>query len=162
MMRLLLTLLVFSWAGLALSAPPALPMNPMVPGQATVRAKAPPGTPRVVPRTQAKPAPQSAAERAAIAEAETIKGEADAEAVKVYAESFGKDESFYRFWRSLMAYRQALPEKAELIGATDTAFFDAMRGTRPQDGQGPGHGLPGLNLPPAVPPPAAAGELLSD
>jgi D-alanyl-D-alanine endopeptidase (penicillin-binding protein 7) len=72
MMRLLLTLLVFSWAGLALSAPPALPMNPMVPGQATVRAKAPSGTPRVVPRTQAKPAPQSAAERAAIAEARRL------------------------------------------------------------------------------------------
>jgi len=64
----------------------------------------------------------------AVRTAEEIKGRADAEAVKVYAESFGKDENFYRFWRSLMAYRHALPEKAELIGATDTAFFDAMRG----------------------------------
>lgn len=64
----------------------------------------------------------------AVRSAEEIKGRADAEAIKVYGESFGKDENFYRFWRSLMAYRHALPEKAELIGATDTAFFDAMRG----------------------------------
>ena len=64
----------------------------------------------------------------AVRAAEEIKGQADADAVKIYAESFGKDENFYRFWRSLMAYRHALPEKAELIGATDTAFFDAMRG----------------------------------
>ena len=71
-MRLLLTLLVSSWAGLALSAPPALPMNPMVPGQEAVRAKAPPATPRVVPRTRAKPAPQSAAVRAAAAEARRL------------------------------------------------------------------------------------------
>lgn len=98
----------------------------------------------------------------AVRKAETIKGEADAEAVKVYADSFGKDESFYRFWRSLMAYRQALPEKAELIGATDTAFFDAMRGTRAQDGRGPGDDLPDLNLPPVPPRPAAAEGPVSD
>lgn len=72
MMRLLLTLLVSSWAGLVLSAPPALPMNPMVPGQEAVRAKAPSVTPRVVPRTQAKPALPSAAERAATAEARRL------------------------------------------------------------------------------------------
>lgn len=65
----------------------------------------------------------------AVRQAEVIKGDADAEAVRVYGESFGKDADFYRFWRSLMAYRRALPEKAKLVGATDTAFFDAMRGT---------------------------------
>ncbi len=67
----------------------------------------------------------------AVREAEIIKGDADAEAVRVYAESFGRDAEFYRFWRSLMAYRHALPEKAELIGATDTSFFDAMHGRLP-------------------------------
>jgi len=47
-------------------------------------------------------------EAAAIEEAARIKGEADAEAVQIYADAFSKDPEFYEFWRMLEAYDQAL------------------------------------------------------
>lgn len=62
----------------------------------------------------------------AVREAETIKGAADADAVRIYAESFGKDADFYNFWRSLLAYRNALPEKTEMVGAMDSDFFRVL------------------------------------
>lgn len=69
MLRLLLTLLVFLWAGPAATAPTTLPMNPLVPGQSPVAPRAQPSASKIVPRPQAVRAPQSSADRAAIAEA---------------------------------------------------------------------------------------------
>jgi membrane protease subunit HflC len=63
----------------------------------------------------------------AVQEAERIKGEADAEATELYARTFGQDADFYRFWRTLSAYRKALPERAEIIGSLDSNFFRMMR-----------------------------------
>ncbi|MGA1370549.1 MAG: protease modulator HflC [Pseudomonadales bacterium] len=56
-------------------------------------------------------------------EAEILKGEADAKAIRVYAESFGQDPAFYRFWRTLTAYQNALPERAQILGSLDSRFF---------------------------------------
>ncbi|MCH4890577.1 hypothetical protein EZV73_23550 [Acidaminobacter sp. JC074] len=47
-------------------------------------------------------------EAAAIEESARIKGEADAEAVQIYANAFSKDPEFYEFWRMLEAYDNAL------------------------------------------------------
>jgi membrane protease subunit HflC len=59
----------------------------------------------------------------AVREAEILKGEADAKATRVYAEAFGKDPEFYRFWRTLGAYQTALPERAQILGSLDSRFF---------------------------------------
>jgi len=40
--------------------------------------------------------------------AETIRGEGDAEAAKIYATAFGRDPEFYGFYRSMQAYRATL------------------------------------------------------
>ncbi|MCW5747795.1 MAG: protease modulator HflC [Alphaproteobacteria bacterium] len=40
--------------------------------------------------------------------AETLRGEGDAQAIKIYAEAFGRDPQFFAFYRSMEAYRQAL------------------------------------------------------
>lgn len=69
MLRLLLTLLVFLWACPAVTAPPAPPMNPLVPGQSPAPPRAPPTASKIVPRPQTTRAPQSSADRAAIAQA---------------------------------------------------------------------------------------------
>ena len=37
--------------------------------------------------------------------AQIIRAEADAEASRVYAQSFGKDAQFYNFYRAMQAYR---------------------------------------------------------
>ena len=41
-------------------------------------------------------------------QAETIRGEGDAQASKIYADAFGKDPDFFRFYRSMQAYRNTL------------------------------------------------------
>ena len=64
----------------------------------------------------------------AVRESETIKGQADAEATATYGKAFGQDPDFYRFWRTLAAYRKALPEQAAIIDSLDSNFFRMMRG----------------------------------
>jgi modulator of FtsH protease HflC len=62
-------------------------------------------------------------------DAQKIKGEGDAKATSVYAESFGRDAQFARFYRSLEAYRASFHNKSDMMlldGSGD--FFDAMRG----------------------------------
>ena len=62
----------------------------------------------------------------AIREAEQIKGEADQFALNTYIASFGKDPEFYKFWRSMQAYRKSLPEGTEVITSTDSSFYQLL------------------------------------
>jgi modulator of FtsH protease HflC len=39
-------------------------------------------------------------------EAQIIRADAEAEAARIYAESYGKDPGFYDFWRAMQSYRQ--------------------------------------------------------
>lgn len=56
-------------------------------------------------------------------EAETIRGEADAERAKIFAGSFGKDPSFAAYYRSLQAYDASLGQDTTLVLSPDSAFF---------------------------------------
>jgi membrane protease subunit HflC len=42
-------------------------------------------------------------------QAETIRGNADAEATRIYAEAYNRDRNFFEFWRALESYRSTLP-----------------------------------------------------
>jgi len=44
-------------------------------------------------------------------ESETIRGEGDGEAAKITAQAFGRDPSFYDFYRSMQAYRNTLKKE---------------------------------------------------
>jgi len=44
-----------------------------------------------------------------------IKGKADAEAASIYAAAYNKDREFYRYWRTLNAYRKTLKEGTTVI-----------------------------------------------
>jgi len=48
-------------------------------------------------------------------EAEKIKGEGDAKASAIYAEAFGRNPEFYKFYRSLEAYRASFRTKADVM-----------------------------------------------
>jgi membrane protease subunit HflC len=48
-------------------------------------------------------------------EAEKIKGEGDAKASAIYAEAFGRNPEFYKFYRSLEAYRGSFKSKADVM-----------------------------------------------
>lgn len=63
-----------------------------------------------------------------VAEAEnrsqTIRGQGDAEAIRVYADAFGQDEDFFRFYRSMEAYRKALSDgETSMVLSPDSDFF---------------------------------------
>ena len=52
------------------------------------------------------------------------RGEAEAQANRLFAEAFGKDPQFYKLYRSLQTYRQALADSAPtLILSPDAAFL---------------------------------------
>jgi len=55
--------------------------------------------------------------------AQTLKGEGDAEAVKIYAKSFNQDPEFYKFYRTLEAYRKTFKDKTTVLLSTDSDFL---------------------------------------
>lgn len=63
-------------------------------------------------------------------DAQKIKGEGDAEASRVYAEAFGRDPQFAKFYRSLDAYRSSFNKKGDVvvIDPSSSEFFNVMRG----------------------------------
>ena len=46
---------------------------------------------------------------AAYEQAETIRGRADAEAARIYADAYNTDRSFFDFWRAIESYRTTMP-----------------------------------------------------
>lgn len=61
----------------------------------------------------------------ASAKAEKIKGVADAEATRIYAEAYEQDPEFFELWRTLESYNQTLPNMNKVL-STDIAYFDLL------------------------------------
>jgi membrane protease subunit HflC len=62
-------------------------------------------------------------------DAETIKGEGDAKASQIYAQSFGKNPEFYRFYRSMEAYRATFKGRSDvLVLDSNSEFFKYFKG----------------------------------
>jgi membrane protease subunit HflC len=62
-------------------------------------------------------------------DAQKVKGEGDAKASALYAESFGRDAQFAQFYRSLEAYRISFRNKTDVMVIDPSSeFFKAMRG----------------------------------
>jgi len=55
--------------------------------------------------------------------AQTLKGEGEAESVRIYAESFNQDPEFYKFYRTLEAYRKTFKDKTTVLLSTDSEFL---------------------------------------
>jgi membrane protease subunit HflC len=65
----------------------------------------------------------------AYGEAERTRGEGDAKAADIYARAYGQDAEFYRFWRSLLAYRESMHGKQDvLVIEPDSEFFRYFKG----------------------------------
>lgn len=62
-------------------------------------------------------------------EAEIVRGEADAERNRIFADAYGADEDFFRFYRSLAAYERALQgNNSTLVITPDSEFFEFLDG----------------------------------
>jgi membrane protease subunit HflC len=55
--------------------------------------------------------------------ADQLRGEGDAEATKIYAESYGGDPEFYAFLRSLEAYEKSVGKEATVVMSTGSQLF---------------------------------------
>ena len=51
------------------------------------------------------------------------RGEADAEAVKIYADAYGKDPDFYSFAKTLETYEKTIDENTRLYLSTDSDYY---------------------------------------
>lgn len=62
-------------------------------------------------------------------DAKKIKGEGDAEAAKIYAQAFGQDPQFAKFYRSLDAYKASFANKNDviLVDPASSDFFKSYR-----------------------------------
>ena len=62
-------------------------------------------------------------------EAETIRGTADAEATRIYANAYNRDRGFFDFWRAMESYRTTLPHLDKTI-STDMDYFRYLYSTQ--------------------------------
>jgi len=64
-------------------------------------------------------------------DAQKVKGDGDAQAAAVYAEAFGRDPQFAKFYRSLDAYKQSLNKKSDvlIVDPSSSEFFRALSGS---------------------------------
>ncbi|MCP4693352.1 MAG: protease modulator HflC [Desulfobacterales bacterium] len=60
--------------------------------------------------------------------AQEIKGKAEAEATRLYAESFGRDPEFYSFLKTLEVYEEAIDKDSTLVLSTDSEFLKYFKG----------------------------------
>jgi membrane protease subunit HflC len=61
-------------------------------------------------------------------QAEVIRGEADAERNRIYAQAFGRDPEFFAFTRSLTSYERALKgTNSSIVMNPDSIFFEYFR-----------------------------------
>jgi|TARA_R100000501_G_scaffold13654_3_gene24922 membrane protease subunit HflC len=62
-------------------------------------------------------------------QARVIRANADAAAAKIYADSFGKDEGFYEFYRAMQAYEEAFKDgNASMVLSPENEFLEQFQG----------------------------------
>jgi membrane protease subunit HflC len=59
------------------------------------------------------------------AEAERIRGEADARAAQIYSRAYNADPEFFQFWRAIESYRTTLPRFKKTL-TTDMNYFNYL------------------------------------
>lgn len=70
-------------------------------------------------------------------DSEIIRGEGEAQSAATYAKAYKQDPEFYRFYRSLDAYRNTFRDKGDLLVLEpDTDFFDYFKQTKPNEKNG--------------------------
>jgi len=66
-------------------------------------------------------------------QAEIIRGEADAKRNAIFAKAYGADQEFFRFYRSLSAYRNSLKgSNSTMVLSPDSEFFNYLKSAKPE------------------------------
>jgi membrane protease subunit HflC len=56
-----------------------------------------------------------------------VRGGADAEAAKIYAEAYNKDKEFYTFLRTLESYKKSIQKNGRLVISTDSDYYRYLK-----------------------------------
>ena len=95
-------------------------------------------------------------------DAQKLRGEGDAESIKIYADAYSQDKDFFAFYRSMEAYRDAFNgQTTSFVLSPEGSFFRYFLGWKGGSGAAPGAAGSGLSGLPIVPPaavPAPAGR----
>jgi len=59
--------------------------------------------------------------------AEEIRGDADAEATRIYGDAYGEDPSFYAFFKTLDTYKEAAYKNTFVILGTDSDYYKYLK-----------------------------------
>jgi len=59
--------------------------------------------------------------------AQEVKGKADAEVTRIFAESYGVDPEFYSFVQTLDIYKKTMGKDSQLVLSTDSEFFKYLK-----------------------------------
>lgn len=65
----------------------------------------------------------------AYGEAERTRGDGDAKSAETFARAYGRDPEFYRFYRSLQAYRESMRSQDTMVIEPDSEFYRYFKGT---------------------------------
>ena len=72
-------------------------------------------------------------------QAEITRGEGEGEAIRIFAEAIAKDPEFYKFQRSLQAYRKILEANSTVVIPADSDLFEFLQS---EEGLNPSLGSP--------------------
>ena len=64
--------------------------------------------------------------------AQTIRGEGEAQAIKIYARAFQQDPDFYAFARSLQAYEKIFNNKTKVVLTPQSDLFKYLKSQNPK------------------------------
>ncbi|MEW6272839.1 MAG: protease modulator HflC [Thermodesulfobacteriota bacterium] len=67
-------------------------------------------------------------------QSEVTRGQGDAEAVRIFAEAYGRDPELFALVRTLEAYRRALPDGTSVVLSPEGDFFRYLEGVAPAPG----------------------------
>ena len=62
--------------------------------------------------------------------AEEIKGNADAEAINIYADAYNRDPEFYSFLKTLDTYKSTIDKDTTIILTTDSEYLDYLKNSK--------------------------------
>lgn len=61
-------------------------------------------------------------------QADTLKGEGDATALKIFSDAYHQDPDFYRFWRTLQSYQTTFSDKDTLVLSSESDYLQLLQG----------------------------------
>ena len=71
----------------------------------------------------------------AVKESDIIRGEAEAQAINIFAEAFEQDPEFFRFQRTLEAYQEFLTQNSTIVLPASGDLFEFLQSSSPNNSQ---------------------------